>query len=75
MKHDDARKAAENLIASEDMKNYTVKYAEIIDSEKWPNEWSVIFDVYSPAGNLIDGPLIVIVDKKTLQARFFEHGM
>lgn len=72
MKIDDVRKIAENFIASQDMRGHTVKLVETRDLPKWPNEWSVIFDLYSPAGNLIDGPIIVIVDKGTLKARFFE---
>lgn len=72
MKIDDIRNVAESFIAAHDMRGHTLKFVETKDSWIHPNEWSVIFDVYSPSRNLIDGPIIVIVDKETLKAHFFE---
>lgn len=72
MKPEDGKQIAESFIASQDMKGHTVKFVETRDLPKWPNELSVIFDLYSSAGNLIDGPIIVVVDKNSGKARFFE---
>lgn len=72
MKLEDGKVIAEAFIASQDMKGHTVKFVETRDLPKWPGEFSVIFDLYSPGGNLIDGPIIVVVDKHSGQARFFE---
>lgn len=66
------REIAEAFVARQEMRGHTVKYVALGDRPKHPEEWSVTFDLYSPAGNLIDGPIIVIVDKKTLVTRFFE---
>ena len=72
MKLEDGKQIAEAFIALQDMKGHTVKFLETRDLPKWPNELSVIFALYSPAGNLIDGPTIVVVDKQSAKARFFE---
>jgi hypothetical protein len=50
----------------------SVEYVGLADRHEHPREWSVAFDVYSPDGNLIDGPVVVIIDKDTMKARFFD---
>ena len=72
MNMEEAKIIAESFIATQDMKGHTLKFAEARDLPKWPDELSVIFDVFSPAGNLIDGPIVVVVDKRSGDARFFE---
>ena len=72
MRHTRGKQIAESFIATQDMKGHTVKFVETRDLPKWPNELSVIFDLFSPAGNLVDGPIIVVVDKHSCKARFFE---
>lgn len=72
MNIEDARMIAESFIALQEMRGHKVTFVEARNLPKWPNEWSVIFDLYSPEGNLIDGPIIVIVNKITRNAHFFE---
>jgi hypothetical protein len=72
MTPEEARALAENLLKTQDMRGYKAVFAEAREHERWPNEFSVIFDLYSKSGNLTDGPMIVIVDKTTRKARFFE---
>lgn len=68
------QQSAERLLATLDMKGHRAQFVEVVARERFPNEWGVIFDLYSPAGNLVDGPLVVLVDKKTGEARIFESA-
>jgi|EndMetStandDraft_4_1072995.scaffolds.fasta_scaffold691136_1 hypothetical protein len=72
MTEDDARAAAELLIKNSEMRGYTAKFAEVLTHPRFPNEYSVVFDVYTPEGNIFDGPLIVIVDQTNGETRFFD---
>ncbi len=67
---DEARDIAIDFVSSRDMKQCSAKFAEVREHERFPNEWSVIFDLYSVDGTLIDAPFVVVVDKATKEARF-----
>ena len=67
---DEVRDIAIDFVSKSDMKQCSAKFAEVREHERFPNEWSVVFDLYSRDGTLIDSPFIVIVDKKTKQPRF-----
>lgn len=67
---DEVRDIAVKFVDQSDMKQCTAKFAEVREHERFPNEWSVIFDLFSKEGSLIDSPFIVIVDKTTKEPRF-----
>jgi hypothetical protein len=67
---DEVRDIAIEFVGKSDMKQCSAKFAEVRQYERFPNEWSVVFDLYSRDGTLIDSPFIVIVDKATMQPRF-----
>lgn len=72
MKPEEAHDLAETFLRSRDMRGHKAVFAEVRSHHRWPDEFSVIFDVFTEAGNLVDGSLIVIVDKLTREARIFE---
>jgi hypothetical protein len=55
-----------------DLRGYRYEFAGISFDENWPDEWGAIFDVYTPGGHLMDGPVIFVVEKKTGIVRGFE---
>jgi hypothetical protein len=65
-----ARDIAVEFIKKTVMRQCVAKYAEVREHERYPNEYSVIFDLFSKEGTLIDSPFIVIVDKVTGEPRF-----
>lgn len=72
MTEDEARDSAERLIATLDMKGHSARFAEAKNQSRFSGEWSVIFDIHSPRGNLIDGPIVVIVSEADGSARLME---
>lgn len=60
-----ARELAEQHLAKQDLRGFSYQFSGVTFSEKWPNEWSVVFNVFSSEKTLIDGPLVLIVDQKT----------
>ena len=64
-----AREMAEQFIARQNLKGHTYKFSGVKFDERWPSEWGVVFDVYSPQNTLIDGPIVIVVDKTTGEAR------
>lgn len=69
---DEAKTLALTYIDSLDLKGYRYEFAGISSNENWPNEWGVVFDVYTPNGNLIDGPVVFVVEKDSGRVRSFE---
>ena len=43
-----------------------------ISENSSPTHWAAVFDTFSPAGNLVDGPVIFLVDKSDGTVRSFE---
>jgi hypothetical protein len=68
----EARAAAEALLATFDMKGYSAVFAEAKTMPRFPGEWIVIFDMFSPEGTPFDGPMVVTVDEKTKEATMME---
>jgi len=68
----EAQLAAEALIATLDMRGHTATFVEAKPRVRYPGEWSAIFDVFSLEGTPVDGPMVVIVDEITKQARIME---
>ena len=65
-----AQSIAEKLVATQDNRGFRLKFAEARKDERWPGEWSVVFDVFNPNGSLMDGPVVVIVNEQTREARY-----
>ncbi|MBR7784081.1 hypothetical protein [Undibacterium luofuense] len=62
-----AKELAMAYVASLDLRGYQYEFVGISIDEKWPNEWGAVFDVYTPSGNLMDGPVIFVVEKNSGQ--------
>jgi hypothetical protein len=73
MTTEDGIAIAEAFIRAQDLKGHTVKVVEARELPRWPNEFSIIFELYSPKGNLIDGPIVVVVDKRSGNVRFLQE--
>lgn len=69
---DKAKELAIEHVMKLDLRGYKYSFVGISFDEKWPGEWGVIFDVYTPSGNLMDGPVIFVVEKDTGRVRGFE---
>ena len=67
-----AKELAMAYVASLDLRGYQYEFVGISFDEKWPNEWGAVFDVYTPSGNLMDGPVIFVVEKNSGQVRGYE---
>lgn len=70
MSPEKARDIAVEFVKTSDMRQCVAKFAEVREHERYPNEYSVVFDLFSKEGSLIDAPFIVIVDKVTGEPRF-----
>lgn len=70
MREEDARAIAATFVASLDTRGYRYELAEARRGDRL--EWCVSFDVFSPVGHLIDGPMVVLVDERTRKARLLE---
>ena len=71
MTETEAKDVAAKFLATQDMRGFTATCVEARKHERWPNEWSVIFDLRAAQGHLMDGPMVVIVDEATGKARLF----
>jgi len=68
---EEARIVAEGFLQSQEMRGYKAIFADARIRHRYPNEFAVVFDLFK-GDDLIDGPMVVIVDKTTQKARFFE---
>lgn len=67
-----AKDLAISHVNSLDLKGYRYEFAGMSFDEKWANEWGAVFDVYTPKGHLMDGPIVFVVEKDTGRVRGFE---
>lgn len=65
----EARQIAEKFVSGLDKRGHSIGFAEARRRVRYPDQWSVVFDVFSSNGNLIDGPIVVIVEETTGNAR------
>lgn len=72
MTEDEARAAADSLLETMDKKGHRMAFVEAKASTRYPGEWNVIYDLFSPRETLIDGPIVVIVDGNSAEARLME---
>jgi hypothetical protein len=69
---EEAKALAISYVSSLDLRGYRYEFVGISFNDKWPNEWGAVFDVYTPRGNLMDGPVVLVVEKDTGRVREFE---
>jgi|HubBroStandDraft_6_1064221.scaffolds.fasta_scaffold1263015_2 hypothetical protein len=43
--------------------------------QRAPNDWGMVFDRITPEGSVLDGPIVVLVDKQTGRARTLEQAI
>ena len=67
-----AKDLAISYVGGLDLRGYRYEFVGISFNEKWSDEWGAVFDVYTPNGNLIDGPVIFVVEKSTGRVRGYE---
>ncbi|WUR12416.1 hypothetical protein E7V67_022345 [[Empedobacter] haloabium] len=67
-----AQELAIEHVSQLDLRGYRYEFVGISFDEKWPNEWGAVFDVFTPNGNLMDGPVVFVVEKETGIVRGFE---
>lgn len=65
----EAIEIAENYLKTKNMRGYRAVVAEARKDERSPDEWIVLFSFFTPENFLMDGPMIIIVDEKTGEAR------
>jgi len=73
MTKDEAREAAERLLRDANWTEFTAKFVGIKVSSRDPNMYGVVFDVYAPEGHVVDGPVVIVVDQRTGEARFLSE--
>lgn len=62
---------AKVFLAKQDLKGFTCSLLGTCPDRVEKGKWNVFFQVTSPAGKLIEGPAIVVVDEMTRTAEFF----
>ena len=67
-----AERLALAYVESLDMKGWRYEFVGITSPRNWPDEWSAVFDVYTPNGNLMDGPVVFMVERRTGRVRGYE---
>jgi hypothetical protein len=65
----EARKLAEDFLSQQDLRGYSYIFSGVTYDDRWPDEWGIVFDVYSPEMSLIDGPVVLVVSKTTGEVR------
>ncbi len=60
-----AHEKAEQFLAGQDLKRHIYRFSHVKSTQRRPDDWGVVFDVYSPENTLVDGPVVVIVNKVT----------
>ena len=71
MNEDEAKTMAERFIATQDMKGHSIQFVSATKGIRSPDEWSILYDLFSPQGTLIDGPIVVLVDDASGEVRLF----
>jgi hypothetical protein len=60
-----AKELAVAHVGTLDLKGYRYEYVGTSFDANWPDEWGVVFDVHTPDGHLMDGPVVFVVEKET----------
>lgn len=72
MTAENAKLVAISFVSSLDLKGHCYEFAELRRHPRRSSDWAVVFDVTSPAGQPLDGPVIVLVDDITGVARLLD---
>jgi hypothetical protein len=60
---DQAKIISDKYIADNSNDRFSYVFVEVNESQKFPTQWNVVYDIYSAGNTLIDGPLVVVVNK------------
>lgn len=61
----EAREVVEKHLSEQDLKGYRYEFVKVSYTKKRPDEYDVVFNIYSPENAIIDGPAVFIVDKNS----------
>lgn len=67
-----AKQLALKHVRDLDLRGYRYEFAGISSRDGFPDEWGAVFDVYTPKGHLIDGPVVLVVESQTGEVRGYE---
>jgi len=65
----EAIEIAENYLRTKEMRGFRAVVAGARKNERVPDQWSVLFSLFTPEDFLLDGPMIIVVDEKTGEAK------
>lgn len=69
---DQARDLALAHVRALDLRGFRYEFAGMSFDANWPEELGAVFDVYTPSGHLMDGPIVFVVEKATGRVTGFE---
>lgn len=67
-----AKQLALKHVQGLDLRGYRYEFVGISSSDRFPDEWGAVFDVYTPKGHLMDGPVVFVVEMQTGEVRGYE---
>jgi hypothetical protein len=65
----EAKKLAEEYLEKEPSGEYTYRFSKVVKPSKRPNDFDVVFSVYNMNDELIDGPIVLVVNRETCEIR------
>jgi hypothetical protein len=66
----DARMIAARWVAGQNLRGGFPKFASADRCPASPQVWAVVYDLYTADGNLMDHPMVVLVDEETGEISF-----
>jgi hypothetical protein len=70
-----AEKIALEYVRREQSGNYTLNLLRVEVSQISPKYWAASFEVRAVTGNVIDGPLLILVDDESQKAMSLEEAV
>jgi hypothetical protein len=61
----EAKELVEKHLLTQNLRGYRYEFVKVNFIEKKPEEFGVVFNVFTPKNAPIDGPAVFIVDKST----------
>lgn len=65
-----ARELVEAHLRQRDLKGFRYEFVKVSLTEKRPNEYGVVYNIYAADNSIIDGPAVFIVDKSSGEVGF-----
>lgn len=59
----------EDFLKKQDLKGHRYKFVKVNFDDKHPDEYSAVFNIYTPDDSLIDGPAVFVVDRNSKEVR------